>query len=201
MIPHFGIDQTSFESGVRRAFERALRASAGLGEQAPLTIPGIADPQRMLDIMVRVAPPGAAALGALTHFLNLWLAGRILQVSGRLHRPWPDVPSMRFPLAAAGLTVLALLTSFAPDIFGTAGEIFLVAMSVAAIAAGLAVLHGLTRGMNGRPVALATAYITLFASPLLFGLPLLLAALVGLADTAFDFRSRAARRGPPTVST
>jgi hypothetical protein len=201
MIPHFGLDQASFEAGLRQAFERALRASVGLSEDAPLAVPGIADPSRMLDLMARIAPPLAAAVGALTHYFNLWLAGRILQVSGRLHRPWPDVPSMRFPAPAAGFTVLALAASFAPGIVGTTGEIFLVAMLIAAIATGLAVLHGLSRGMNGRPVALATTYLTLLASPFLFGLPLLLAALVGLADSAFDFRGRGSRRGPPTVST
>jgi hypothetical protein len=63
---------------------------------------------------------------------------------------------------------------------------------------GFAVLHMITRGMGSRPFALGGVY----AAVIVFGWPVLVMSLLGLADTAFDFRGRAARRrGPPDPKT
>ena len=55
-------------------------------------------------------------------------------------------------------------------------------------------LHAITRGMGSRPFALGGVY----AAVIVFGWPVLVMTLLGLADTAFDIRGRAAgKRGPP----
>jgi hypothetical protein len=206
-IPYFGFDQAGFEGALRSAFERALRAQSKLAADAPLTVPGSADPQRLLDFLVAVVPPTAAGLGTITHVVNIWLAGLIVRVSGRLRRPWPDIPSMQFPLTAVGFTVAAIAVSFVPGILGIVGGVFGSVLLIAYGVLGFAVLHGLTRGLNGRPLMLISIYFTIFVLgwPLLLitplGWPLLLASLFGLADAAFDFRGRAMRRGPPTLRT
>ena len=61
---------------------------------------------------------------------------------------------------------------------------------------GFAVLHAITRGMSSRPFTLGGIY----AAVIVFGWPVLVMSLLGLADTAFDFRGRAARRRGPTQS-
>ena len=55
---------------------------------------------------------------------------------------------------------------------------------------GFAVLHAITRGIDGRPFMLGGIY----AAVIVFGWPMLVMSLLGLADTAFDLRGRAARR-------
>jgi hypothetical protein len=196
-IPFFGFDHDNFEGALRKAFERMLRAQSNLPADAPLTIPGSSDPNALLDFFVQVIPAAAAALGTITHLLNLWLAGRVIRVSGGLRRPWPDVPSLRLPALAAGLMAVALGASFLPGIIGTLGRVFSASLLLAYGALGLAVLHVLTRGLGARVPML----IGVYASLSLLGWPLLLASLLGLLDTAFDFRARAARRGPPTLHT
>jgi hypothetical protein len=59
---------------------------------------------------------------------------------------------------------------------------------------GFAVLHAITRGTSGRPFTLGGAY----AAVLVLGWPVLVLSLLGLADAAFDFRGRAARRRGPS---
>ena len=56
----------------------------------------------------------------------------------------------------------------------------------------------ITRGMSSRPFTLGGIYVAV----LVFGWPVLVMSLLGLADTAFDFRGRVARRrGPPNPQT
>jgi hypothetical protein len=56
----------------------------------------------------------------------------------------------------------------------------------------------ITRGTGSRPFTLGGIY----AAVIVFGWPVLAMSLLGLADTAFDFRGRAARRrGPPNPQT
>jgi hypothetical protein len=56
-------------------------------------------------------------------------------------------------------------------------------------------MHAITRGMASRPFALGGLYAVL----IFFGWPVLILSMLGLADTAFDLRGRAARRrgSPP----
>jgi fatty acid desaturase len=92
--------------------------------------------------------------------------------------------------------VLCLL----PGFVGTAGLALVGAVVIAFGLQGLALLHEVTRGRNGRVAMLSAAYVLVFFVGHTV-LPLL--AIAGLADTAFGlrnrFRSGAAGPGlPPT---
>jgi hypothetical protein len=52
------------------------------------------------------------------------------------------------------------------------------------------VMHAITRGMGSRPFALGGLY----AAVIIFGWPILLLSMLGLADTAFNLRGRVAAK-------
>jgi hypothetical protein len=188
---NFGSGEDGFRAALRSGLERVLRLQARAKEPAP-------DINRLLDFLVLALPPAAAVLTTITNVLNLWLAGRIVAVSGRLRRPPPDLAAMQFPSYAPLLTGGAIAASFLPGMVGTAASVLAAAVLMAYALLGFAVLHHITRGMNGRVFLLGGAY----ASVLVLGWPVLLVMLLGLADTALDLRGRVAkRRGPPKPGT
>jgi hypothetical protein len=195
-IPNFGLDAETFRAALRRAFDRVLRVQTGAAAGAPLTLPGISDASRVLDLLVTVIPPAAAVLSTLTSLINLWLAGVIVRASGRLKRPWPSIPAMTFPPYTALLFALAAAGAFLPDLTGIASSILGASLFVAYVLLGLAVLHAITLGLTGRGFMLTGAYVTIG----LFGWPILMMALLGLAESLLAVRGRLARRrGPPAA--
>jgi hypothetical protein len=153
---------------------------------------------RFLDLLVLAMPATAAVLATITNVINLWLAGRIVKVSNRLKRPWPDIPGMQFPGFTPVLLAAAIAGSFFSGLFGIVAGVLAACLLMAYAVLGFAVLHAITRDMDGRAVMLGGVY----AAVLVLGWPVLLTALVGLADTALDIRGRVARkRGPPTIRT
>ena len=182
-IPSFGLDEASFRAGLRTAFERILRDRA-----AP------EDLSRLIEFLITVVPPGAAALATVTNVINLWLAARIVKISGRLPRPWPDLSQIQFPPSAPVLLALAVAGSFLPSLLGTICGILAASFLMAYAVLGFAVLHAITRGASGRGLILSAVYVIV----LILGWPVVVMALLGLADTAFGLRQRfAARRGLP----
>jgi Predicted membrane protein (DUF2232) len=195
VIPTLGTDKDSLQAGLRGAFERAIRLQGAAGG------PSVADrpeTQRLIDILAQAIPPAAAVLATLLNVVNLWLAGRVVTVSGRLRRPWPDLSQLALPTYAPGLLAVAVAGSLLPDLAGVLSGVLAAALLMAFAIAGFAVLHAVTRGMANRGVALAGAY----AAVMVFGWPILGMSLLGLADTAFNIRARAAGKlGPPTLRT
>ncbi len=186
-VPAFGTDKEAFQAGLRAIFERALRT------QPPA--PGLpaGDPKRLIDILVVAIPPAAAVLATLLNVFNLWLAARVVKVSGRLRRPWPDLPSLTLPGFTPGLLAAAIAGSFLPDLMGLLAGVLAASLFMAYAIMGFAVLHAITRGIGARAVALTGAYIAV----LLFGWPILAMSMLGLAESAFNIRSRfGARSGP-----
>lgn len=195
-IPSFGLDGEAFRSGLRRIFERILKLQTGGAADQPLKLPGIADSGRLLDLLVTIIPPAAAVLSTLTSLVNLWLAGLIVRMSGRLKRPWPNIRAMTFPPYAPMLLALAVAGTFLPELPGIVSGILGATLLVAYALLGLAVLHAITLGLSGRGLMLTGAYFIIG----LFGWPVLLMAAIGLAETMFAFRARIARRrGPPAA--
>ncbi len=187
---NFGSGEDGFRAALRNGLERMLKFQARKGPMP--------DINRLVDFLVLALPPAAAVLTTIVNVLNLWLAGRIVAMSGRLKRPQPDLPSMQFPSYAPLLTGAAIAASFLPGMIGTAAGVLAAAMLMAYAMLGFAVLHHITRGMNGRVFMLGGAYV----SVMVLGWPALLMMLLGLTDTALDIRGRVAgRRGPPTPST
>jgi hypothetical protein len=187
---HFGTDEASFQATLRNFLERMFRAAGRTTADAPVPLPPSTDSARVIDVLIAILPPAAAVVTTMTNMLNLWLASRIVRISGRLNRPPSDLSTMRFPVYAPALIGGAVVASFLPGLIGSFGVVFTSSMLLAYGLLGLAVMHAITRGMNSRPFALGGLY----AVVIVFGWPLLLLSMLGLADTALDLRGRAARR-------
>ena len=194
-IPQFGSDAESFRAALKDGFERVFRVQDGTPANEPLKLPGVSDPNRVFELFAVIIPPAAAALTTATLLFNLWLAGRVVNLSGLLRRPWPDLSALALPAYAAAVFALAVAGSFLPGLIGIVAGLFAASFFVAFAALGLAVLHALTAPLKSRAIVLTGLY----AAILLFGWPLLAAALLGLADGLFDLRRRAAaKRRPPS---
>jgi hypothetical protein len=197
-ILNLGTDADDFRAGLKRAFERIIRIQMGRPLDGPLQIPGISDPNRLMDFLVAVIPPTAAVLATITNLINLWLAARIVKVSGRLKRPWPDIAGIEFPPLASALLAAAIAGSFLSGLVGIIAGVLAATLLMAFAILGFAILHTITSGMNGRSFMLAGIY----AAVGVFGWPVLVMMLLGLSDTFLDLRARiAARRGPPSAPT
>jgi hypothetical protein len=187
-------DDATFLQTLRQLVRRLLRAQLQIPQGQPLVIPGTDNPERLVDILVVLMAPVGALFSTMIEMLDLWLAGRILLISGRLKRPWPDLAAMRLPGAAPLALAAALAGSFISGVPGFAAALFAGSLLFAYAVIGFAVMHDITRHLNGRAVMLVGMYATVIV--LIW--PVLLMGLLGLIDTALDLRARvAAARGPP----
>ena len=190
-----GTDEESIRNGLKAALDRMFRLQTGAAADQPLSLPGIAEPERLLDLFAVVMPPVAATASVITLTVNLWIAGRVVKLSGRLKRPWPDIPAMTFPRYAPALLAAAAIASFVPDLAGLIASLFAATLLVAFTMLGFAVLHALTRDLRGRTAMLSGAY----AFVVVLGWPALVAVLVGLAESIFRWRDRMPQPGPPVA--
>ncbi len=179
-IPNFGTDQESLQAALRKTYEHIL------------------NDQSLIDVLVVAVPPAAAVFSTLTNVFNLWLAARIVKISGRLKRPWPDLPAFTLPPLSAGLLAAAIAGSFLPDLLGVLFGTFAASLLMAFAILGFAVLHAITRGLSSRTVVLTGAY----AAAIVLGWPVLAMSMLGLAEAVLNIRGRVARRrGPPSLRT
>ena len=189
-----GSDAETIRSGLKRLFEEALRLQAGTPRDAPLELPAVANVPRFLNFIAIMVPPTAAVIGTITSLLNLWLAARVVMVSGRLKRPWPDLAAIAFPPAVAAILMATILGTFLPGLVGIIAGLFTATLLTAYAILGFAVLHKITGGIRARGFVLASAY----AAVCVFGWPVLVMTVLGVADSVLDVRGRlAARRRPP----
>jgi Predicted membrane protein (DUF2232) len=191
----YGADKEAFQQELRTLFERALRSV-----QQQMKAPGETESRRFVELLVQVFPLVAAILATIHSTFNLWLAARIVDVSGRLRRPWPDLSAMALPPATPGLLAAAIAGSFLlPDLAGIFARILTASLLVAYAMMGFAVLHAITRGMGGRTAVLTLTYAIVF----LITWPMLAMSMLGLAEAAFKIRARFASPGasPPTPRT
>jgi hypothetical protein len=192
----YGFDAAQINAGMRRELERALRFLSGAPANSPLQFPSVRDPERLLDILVLIVPPMKATALTVTSLLNLWLAGLIVRMSGRLKRPWPQISQMSFPAFAPTALAIAVAGTFLPDLIGLVSGVFTASLLLAYALLGLAVLHAITQGLAGRGFMLGGLYFTVG----LFGWPIVLMSFLGLLETMLALRARvAARRRPPAA--
>jgi hypothetical protein len=150
--------------------------------------------QTLIDYPDRVLLPASASLTMLMQILMLWLAGRIVRVSGRLRRPWPALAEVAFPPITIAILVLSILLALLPDAIGAAGSAVAASLVTAYALLGLAIIHTLTRALRGRGIILGALY----GSIAILGWPFLVMPLIGFADSIFDLRHRGGR-SPPAV--
>ena len=179
-VPNFGTDEESLQAALRKTYERILRDQA------------------LIEVLVVAVPPAAAVFSTITNLFNLWLAARIVKISGRLARPWPDLAALTLPPASAGLLAAAIAGSFLPDLVGVLLGALAASLLMAFAVLGFAVLHAITRGMGSRAFVLAGVY----GVTVVLGWPVLAMSILGLAELAFNIRGRVAgKRGPPSLRT
>lgn len=193
VVLQFGTSFETYQAAIRSTFERILKLQARIPADQPLKLPGVQNADTFLNTLVAIMPPAAAVLSMLTSVINLWLAGRVARTSGRLRRPWPDLTDVSLPLPAAVMLGVALAVSFTSGMPGYLAAIAIAVLLVAYAMVGFSVLHAITRGVGARTWILAGTWVAV----VLFGWPLLIVSLLGIADTIFDLRRKQAARKPP----
>ncbi|TYL98971.1 DUF2232 domain-containing protein [Bradyrhizobium rifense] len=184
-----GSDASAISDAMRRGFAKIL----SLVSETTVTE---SDPR--VGLMVAVIPVLVAASQMATLTLNLWLAAKVAAVSGRLHRPWPDLSSTSLPPMTLVALCVALAFSFFSGMTGILAVVVTTVLMMAYALVGFAVLHTVTRDLANRGIWLATAYAIVF----MFSVSLILLTALGLADAVFGFRERYLRnRQPPPLPT
>ena len=139
--------------------------------------------------------PAASAISTMGSLLfNFWLAGRITLASGRLQRPWPDIPAIVYPPLTPLLLAVAAGAAFLAGLPGLIAAGFAGPLFLAYVLLGLAVVHYTTRGRPWRPFALWGLYASLFIMNTIASLAI---ALLGLAEAIWPMRRVTPPPKPP----
>ena len=154
-----------------------------------------AEIEQWVTALVVIAPGAAAIVEMTTLTLSLWLAGRITATSGRLHRPWPDLKNVELPPMTLVALCIAIALCFTGGLLALLAQIVATALMMAYALTGFAVLHTLTLALKSRAFLLGCTY----AIVVMFVWPVLLLAVLGLADAAFGFRRRYLQSRPPPL--
>ena len=163
-----------------------------------MQLPTGVDVHSLAHAMILAAAPMVAASSLVMLMLNLWLAGRVAQLSGQLPRPWPDI-AWELRLPRIYLLVFGATAAIGPYIGGLPSLIVIivaVTLGVAYALVGLAVAHYLTRGTSFRIPLLTVIYLGL-AFPLTWLVFLLALIVVGILDAAFSLRDRKKKATEP----
>jgi hypothetical protein len=147
-------------------------------------------------VLARALPAAFAIVWLTITLFNLWIAGLIVDASGRALRPWPDLHGLELPNALVLVFAVALAASFLPGVAGLLATGFAGAMLFAYVLQGLAVIHVYSQGLPLRGVLLTGIYFGI----LLLGWVAILVAIVGLAEPLLGLRQRANPGGQPPSS-
>jgi hypothetical protein len=189
-VPLFGTDIETYRTNLQGILDKTFF------EQLPGGMPESLDKEKLapvVELLIRALPAASAIVWFTVMILNMWTAGRIITVSGRAMRPWPDLAMMNYPGHFALGFVASLLGTFAPGILSIVATGFAGAFLVAYVLLGLVVLHVMARKSPFRFVLLATLYMGIF----LFGWVALVVAVVGIGEPMFRLRERALGASPP----
>ena len=181
-----GTDAASIHAAMREGLMRFLRAA-----QIPLS----PETTGVIDAVIAVSPPVAAALSTMTLAFNVWLAAKVTSMSGRLRRPWPDLKTTALPPMTLAVLFAAIGFCFAGGLIAIIAAITTSTLLMAYGLAGFAVLHTLTLSWKSRPFWLGSTY----ALVAMFMWPVLVMVALGLADAAFGLRQRFWQRRPPPL--
>jgi hypothetical protein len=181
-----GLDAASITGVLRRGLHRLFDVSGVAANE---------DIERVIDMLVAIAPPAGASVALATTTLNLWLATKITETSGRLRRPWPDLRSTTLPPMTLAALCVAIAFCFTGGMLAIVASIALAALMMVYAFIGFAVLHIVTLRMRSRPFWLSITYTIV----VVFSWPILLFVALGIADALFDFRRRYMHRKPPPL--
>ncbi|MTV13400.1 MULTISPECIES: DUF2232 domain-containing protein [Bradyrhizobium] len=181
-----GTDAETIAGTLRRGLLKMLSA----GEAQPS-----GDIERLVDALVIFAPLAATVISMVTLTLNLWLAGKITQTSGRLNRPWPEFRSTALPAMTLLALIVAVGASFVGGMLALLAQIVTTALVIAYALVGFAVLHTLTLSLANRGFWLGGIY----AVVAMFGWPIVAMFALGIADAVFGLRQRYLQTRPPPL--
>lgn len=174
-----GTDEAS-----RQELARMLQASG--------RVPEGVDAVRFVDTVLRVLPSIAAFFAVLAFAFDLWAAGHMIRLLGRLPRAWPDLTMTTLPTPLLFVLSAAIILMFAGEPIAAFARVILAPVVAGFLLIGLATFHNMTRPLTGRPFWLAALYFAL-----MFGWPVLPVVVLGIAEQLFGFRAQAANRLPP----
>jgi hypothetical protein len=187
-----GTSYSAFSERMQAGIEGIFREQIGIPDGQPLVIRDVGDPTAFIAIIAAIVPPLVVAFWVLTTLVALWLSAWIVKASGRLGRPWPDIPSLRLPRGMAALLGVSAAGMVLPGMAGLIAELVAAAVLSAFLVLGFAALHDATRGVGPRGLILGATYAICF----LMTWALAVIALFGVADHLLDLRSRIkGRRG------
>ena len=178
-----GYDQDSYRDSIREILNHS--ALKELDRDGTLfTEENIAN----LSAMIARALPAAFAIIWLTITLfNLWMAGLIVDASGRALQALAQSARPRASRTlCCSCSPQRLLASFLPGLAGLLATGLAGALLFAYVLQGLAVIHVYSRGVSLRPLLLAAVYISI----LLLGWVAIIVAIVGLAEPLINLRHR-----------
>ncbi|MBR0796651.1 DUF2232 domain-containing protein [Bradyrhizobium jicamae] len=182
-----GSDAETIHVAMRRGLLRIISAAAD-GQTG-------GDIERFVDVMVAMAPIAGSMVAMVTLTLNLWLAGKVTQTSGRLNRPWPDLRATALPPMTLVALLVALGLSFVGGLLAILAQVVSTALMIAFAIIGFAVLHTVTLSLNSRGFWLFCTY----AIVVVFAWPLAALIALGIADALFGLRQRYLRSRPPPL--
>jgi hypothetical protein len=151
--------------------------------------------ERVIDVLATMAPIAAAIVTTITLTLNLWLAAKITAISGRLHRPWPELRTAALPSMSLVAFCIAFAFCFTAGLLAIAAQVVAAALMLAYALTGFAVLHTLTAALKSRAIWLGCTYCMV----LVFVWPVIVMAVLGLADAVFGIRQRFLKNRPPPI--
>lgn len=147
--------------------------------------------ENLKTVLAKALPAAFAILWLTVALFNLWLAGYIVDASGRALRPWPDLQGLELPNIYVAVFAGALAASFVPGVIGLIATGLAGAMLFAYVLQGLAVIHVYSRGAPFRPLLLALVYLGI----LFLGWLAILVAILGLGEPLFGLRARSTAAG------
>ena len=190
-----GGDVDTLRASLRALLENFVNTELPKMPDAPTLGPKEIDEATALALALLPAASAISTMGSL--LFNMWLAGRITLASGRLQRPWPDLPALTFPVGTPLLLVVATGAGLLPGLAGLIGAGFAGPLFLAYVLLGLAVVHYITRGRPWRPFALWALYAALFIMNTVASLAI---ALLGLTESIWSIRKMAPPRNEPPKS-
>jgi Predicted membrane protein (DUF2232) len=183
----FGYDPEAYRESIKQMLEspafKELDPDGTLFTEENVT--------RLSEAFTRLLPVFLAIAWLSIASFNLWLAGVIVDASGRAQRPWPKLDALELPNAFFLAFTASLIASFLPGLPGLLASAFAGALLFAYVFQGLAVLHAFSRGMPFRTLFLASVYVAI----LLLGWAAIAVAILGLSEPMLHLRARAAARG------
>ncbi len=173
--------------------EELAGALVAMAAQTGEPLPDQAQVLENAHFIVRLMPITVTMVWLGTIAFGIWLAARIVKLSGKLRRPWDNIArSVGLPpIMIAGFAIALLLMTVDGPVGLIAGA-FAGGLGMAFALQGLAVVHALLRPSPGRQILLGALYGITF----LISLPLFPLALLGMADAATGIRARRLAQTP-----